>query len=77
VDGLYIRIQEKDVVRTQEISEGVNVDLDANGRLIGLEVLGATEHYSLADIFNLSTENLVPRNGKINDAAKGVRNPAS
>jgi uncharacterized protein YuzE len=59
VDALYIRIQEKDVARTQEISEGVNVDLDADGRLIGLEVLGATEHYSLADIFNLSTENLV------------------
>jgi uncharacterized protein YuzE len=59
VDALYIRIQEKDVARTQEISEGVNVDFDAEGRLIGLEVLGAAEHYSLADIFNLSTENLI------------------
>jgi len=59
VDALYIRIQEKDVARTQEISEGVNVDFDAEGRLIGLEVLRAAEHYSLADIFNLSTENLI------------------
>jgi uncharacterized protein YuzE len=59
VDALYIRIQEKDVARTQQISEGVNVDFDAEGRLIGLEVLGAAEHYSLADIFNLSTENLI------------------
>jgi uncharacterized protein YuzE len=59
VDALYIRIQEKDVARTQEISEGVNVDFDAEGRLVGLEVLGAAEHYSLADIFNLSTENLI------------------
>jgi uncharacterized protein YuzE len=59
VDALYIRIQEKDVARTQEISEGVNVDFDAEERLIGLEVLGAAEHYSLADIFNLSTENLI------------------
>jgi uncharacterized protein YuzE len=59
VDALYIRIQEKHVDRTQEISEGVNLDFDAEGRLIGLEVLGAAQHYSLADIFNLSTENLI------------------
>ena len=26
VDALYIRIQEKDVARTQEISDGVNLD---------------------------------------------------
>ena len=59
VDALYIRIQEKDVALTQEVSDGVNVDFDAEGKLIGLEVLGAAKNYSLADIFNLSTENLI------------------
>ncbi len=59
VDALYIRIQEKYVARTQEVSEGINLDFDAEGRLIGLEVLGASERYSLSDIFNLSTENLI------------------
>jgi uncharacterized protein YuzE len=59
VDALYIRIQEKPVSRTQEVSEGVNLDFDAEGRLIGLEVLGATERYSSRDIFNFSTENLI------------------
>ncbi len=59
VDALYIRIQEKHVSRTQEVSDGVNLDFDEEGRLIGLEVLGASERYSLSDIFNLSTENLV------------------
>ncbi len=43
VDALYIRIQEKDVVRTQEVSDGVNLDFDCDGRLIGLEVLGGFE----------------------------------
>ena len=28
VDALYIRIQEKDVARTQEVSDGVNLDFD-------------------------------------------------
>jgi uncharacterized protein YuzE len=59
VDALYIRIQEKDVVRTQEVSDGVNLDFDGEGRLIGLEVLGASKRYSSSDIFNLSTENLI------------------
>jgi len=59
VDALYIRLQEKYVGRTVELEEGLNLDLDENGKLIGLEVLDATERYSLADIFNISTENLI------------------
>ena len=59
VDALYIRIQEKDVARTQEVSDGVNLDFDDKDRLIGLEVLSASKRYSSSDIFNLSTENLI------------------
>jgi uncharacterized protein YuzE len=59
VDALYIRIQEKDIARTQEVSDGVNLDFDGDGRLIGLEVLDASKRYPSSDIFNLSTENLI------------------
>ncbi|HVO92022.1 MAG TPA: DUF2283 domain-containing protein [Terriglobales bacterium] len=59
VDALYIRIQEKEVARTQEVSDGVNLDFDGEGRLIGPEVLSASKRYSSTDIFNLSTENLI------------------
>ena len=58
VDALYIRLQDKNVIRTTEIGEGLNVDFDENGKLIGLEVLGASKRYTLSDIFNISTENL-------------------
>ncbi len=58
VDALYIRLQEKYVAKTVEIEEGLNLDLDDKGKLIGLEVLDATDRYSLPDIFNVSTENL-------------------
>ena len=64
VDALYIRIQEKKVARTKEIEEGINLDLDAEGKVIGLEIIGATERYSKEDIFNLTTENLI-----LNEAA--------
>lgn len=59
VDALYIRIQEKEVSRTKELEEGINLDLDDVGKIIGLEIIGATERYNLKDIFNISTENLI------------------
>ena len=59
VDALYVRLQEKHVNRTIEIEEGLYLDLDEEGKLIGLEVLDATLRYSLSDIFNISTENLI------------------
>ena len=59
VDALYIRIQEKKVTRTKELEEGINIDLDAQGKLIGLEIIGVTERYPLKDIFNISTKNLI------------------
>ena len=59
VDALYIRLQEKKISKTKEIEDGLNIDLDENGKLIGIEILDATERYSKSDIFNLSTKNLV------------------
>ena len=38
VDALYVRLQEKYVARTVEIEEGLNLDLDDNGKLVGLEI---------------------------------------
>jgi len=35
VDALYIRIQEKYVAKTKEVAEGINVDFDENGKVIG------------------------------------------
>ena len=59
VDSLYIRIQEKEVSHTKELEEGINLYMDDEGRIIGLEIIGATEKYNLKDIFNISTENLI------------------
>jgi len=59
VDALYIRIQEKEVVRTKEIEEGINIDMDDEDKMIGLEIIGATERYGQKDILNLSTENML------------------
>lgn len=59
VDALYIRIQDKKVSRTKELEEGINLDIDADGKIIGLEIIGAVERYNQKDIFNIATENLI------------------
>jgi uncharacterized protein YuzE len=43
VDAVYIRIQEKEIAKTKEIEEGINLDIDNEGKIIGLEIIGATE----------------------------------
>jgi uncharacterized protein YuzE len=58
VDALYIRIQEKEVFCTREIEEGINLDFDETGAVIGLEIIGAMERYDRNDLFNIATENL-------------------
>jgi uncharacterized protein YuzE len=72
VDALYIRLQQKYVARKVEIEEGLNLDLDENGKLIGLGILDATDRYPLADIFNISTENLVLEEKQIMKTGHGL-----
>ncbi len=58
VDALYIRIQEVMVARTTELEEGLNLDFDAEGKLVGVEILNALEHYLPQDLFKISSEAL-------------------
>src|SRR3989304_131239 len=75
VDALYVRLQEKFVAKTVEVDEGINIDFDDDGRLIGLEILDATERYALLDIFNISTENVFPENVRTRQAPPAPCSP--
>ncbi len=39
-DALYIKFQEGSVARTRKIEDGLLVDMDDNGRLFGIEIIG-------------------------------------
>ncbi len=39
-DALYIKFQEGNVSRTRRVEEGMLVDVDENGRLFGIEIIG-------------------------------------
>ena len=42
----------------RDIEEGVTLDFDAKGHLVGLEVLDASERMGLSNLVNVSIENL-------------------
>jgi len=58
VDALYIRLRESKMVDSMDIEEGVTVDLDENGHIVGLEILDASEKLNMSDLVNISIENL-------------------
>ena len=45
-DALYVRVRDGEVADTVEVAEGVIVDLDREGRVLGIEILG----YSKSEI---------------------------
>jgi len=57
-DALYVYFKEEFVAKSKEIEDGVVIDFDAKGQLIGIEVLDVSQRFSLADIVNVNIENL-------------------
>ena len=58
IDALYIRLRDAKIADSMDIEEGVTVDLDDKGHVVGLEILDATDKMDLSDIVNISIENL-------------------
>jgi uncharacterized protein YuzE len=57
-DALYIRLREVRIEDSIDIEEGVTVDLDEKGHIVGIEILDASEKMNLSDLVNVSIENL-------------------
>lgn len=58
VDALYIKLREAKIVDSMDIEEGVTIDLDEKGHIVGIEILDASEKLELSDLVNISIENL-------------------
>ena len=43
VDILYIRFIEKQIIQSEEVADGVVLDLDEYGRIVAIEVLNASD----------------------------------
>ena len=43
-DALYVRFADSLVTETEEVRPGIMLDYDAEGRIVAIEVLDASEH---------------------------------
>lgn len=57
-DAIYVYFKEDFVASSREIEDGVVIDFDKKGQLIGIEVLDVSQRFSLSDIVNVNIENL-------------------
>ena len=55
-DALYIRFEESPIVESEEVSPGVILDFDRNGRVVGLEMLNVRQRLPGADLKRVEVE---------------------
>ena len=54
-DSLYVELKDRPGTETREITEGLNVDLDARGEVVGFDIDHASKR---SDLSTLETEAL-------------------
>jgi uncharacterized protein YuzE len=57
-DALYVYFREEYVDKSKEIEEGVVVDFDKDGHIVGIEILDASQRLRPRELVNVSIENL-------------------
>ena len=57
-DAIYVYFREVEAARSEDVQEGIVVDFDAQGQLVGIEILDVSSRLSVKDLVNVSIENL-------------------
>jgi uncharacterized protein YuzE len=47
-DILYLKLGEAEKVYCKDVDEDITMDIDAQGKLVGLEIISASEHVNLS-----------------------------
>jgi len=55
-DALYVRFAEASIVESEEVADGVVLDLDAEGRIVAIELLDASKHIASGAEFPTAAE---------------------
>ena len=55
-DALYIRFDKAKIVESEEVSDGIILDFDASGRVVGFEMLYVRERFPDADLSRVEVE---------------------
>jgi len=55
-DALYFRLDESEIVDSEEVKPGIILDYDANDNVVGVEILGLSKRVPLAKLKSLQFE---------------------
>ena len=56
MDAAYLRLSEETPSGVVETSEGVNLDLTEDGKIVGIEILDASKKFPLKSLFTCEYE---------------------
>ena len=57
-DAIYLRLKDAEIASTREVEDNLIVDLDASGRMIGIELLFVSDYLAPEDIDSFTVTNL-------------------
>ncbi len=57
-DALYVYFRQVEVAKSREVEEGVVIDLDKQGHIVGIEILDASKRLTPSELVNVNIENL-------------------
>ena len=63
-DALYIRLKETRIKNSDEIAEGIIMDYDEDGKIIGIEILSASQKADVQDIIIQAFDNVKVESAK-------------
>jgi uncharacterized protein YuzE len=55
-DALYIRFDEAKIVESEEVSDGIILDFDSDGRVVGFEMLYVRQRFPNADLSQIDVK---------------------
>lgn len=55
-DSLYLRLDEKAIVESEEVQPGVVLDFNDKGKVVGVEILGLKDRVPMAELKRLQFE---------------------
>jgi len=55
-DALYFRLSEAPIGESEEVSPGIILDYNESGSVVGIEILGIKERFSIEELSTLKAE---------------------
>jgi len=55
-DALYFRISEDKILESEELAPGIIVDFAENDKVVGVEILGLKDRFSLSELGEIKVE---------------------